>query len=125
MIVIEETFDDDEFGLYRIKVNGKDDEWNEVGENVFQNNRVSSVFKDGKSKAYYLDAIIWKTQSGSTWNGNAEEISSRQYIKSFPFTPKTFYVDVIEKKISEGNFDFEIKDKKQLKPVSEYYDMEI
>ena len=39
--------------------------------------------------------------------------------------PKTFYVDVIEKEISKGNWEFEIKDKKQLKKVAEYYNMEI
>lgn len=106
---------------------GKDDEWNDVsdmGKGILQNNRVSSVFKEKETgKAYYLDAIIWRTQKGSTWTGTTKEgITSRQYIKSFPFTPKTFYVDVIEKEISKDNWEFEVKDKKQLEEVKKYYD---
>ena len=105
---------------------GKDDEWNEVGEGMFQNNRVSSVFKDKDNKPYYLDAIVWETQTGSTWGGSAADlnglvVSGRQFIKSFPFTPKTFYIDVIEKEISKGNWEFTIKDEKQLEQVYEYY----
>lgn len=107
---------------------GENKEWNEISETrkgLFQNNRVSSVFKKN-NKAYYLYAIIWKTQKGSTWSGNAktedgEEIRSRQYIKSFPFMPKTFYIDVIEKEISKGNWEFTVKDRNQLKEVFEYY----
>ena len=105
---------------------GKDDEWNDVsdmGGGLLQNNRVSSVFKEKETgKSYYLDAIIWRTQKGSTWTGTTKEgIMSRQYIKKFPFMPKTFYVDVIEKEISKGNWEFEIKDKGQLEEVFEYY----
>jgi hypothetical protein len=105
---------------------GKDEEWNDVGEDMWQNNRVSSVFKDKDKKPYYLDAIVWKTQTGSTWGGsanklNGEVVGSRQFIKSFPFIPKTFYIDVIEKEISKGNWEFTIKDEKQLEKVFEYY----
>ena len=104
---------------------GEDSEWNDVSNDVFQNNRCSAVFKE-KGRAYYLDAIIWKTQKGSTWNGTTKEgIKSRQFIKAFPFRPKTFFVDVIEKEMSKDNWEFEIKDKKQLKKVAEYYNMEI
>jgi hypothetical protein len=99
-----------------------DDEWNEAGNNVFQNNRCSAVFKKGKDgRPYYLDAISWKTQDDSGWNGTAEEVSSRQYIK-LPFTPKTFYIDVIETEVSKDNWEFTIKDRSQLIPVFEYYD---
>ena len=39
---------------------GKDDEWNEVGENVWQNRRNSSVFKDSKDgQAYWMDGIVF------------------------------------------------------------------
>ena len=108
---------------------GKDDEWSGSlsGEKeVFQNNRLSSVFKEN-GKSHYLDAITWKTQKGSTWHGKAktqsgEEITSRQYIKSFPFKPQEFTIDVIEKEISKDNWEFTIKDEKDLEKVFEVYD---
>jgi hypothetical protein len=51
-----------------------------------------------------------KTSSGKT-------ITSSQTIKSFPFIPKTFYIDVIN---TENGFC--IKNEKQLEKVFEYYD---
>jgi hypothetical protein len=109
---------------------GEDDEWMEVTgasdlPSMCQNKREGAVFKDG-SQAYYLDAITWKTQTGATWSGNAhagtEKISSRQNIKSFPFYPKTFVVDVIEKEVSKDNWEFDVKNHDDLKEVFEYYD---
>jgi hypothetical protein len=104
-------------------ITGEDCEWNEVGDNMFQNTRCSAVFKDGKNgKPYYLDAIVWRTQDGMTWTGEAEGYRSRQYIK-LPFTPKTFYIDVIEREIEKNGWEFTIKDKEQLNAVFEYYDI--
>ena len=105
---------------------GEATEWNEVGDGMYQNNRVSSVFKDKDNKPYYLDAIVWINQKGSTWGGsaakmNGEVVRGRQFIKSFPFNPKTFYIDVIEKEVSKDNWEFTIKDEKQLEQVYEYY----
>lgn len=98
-------------------ITGEDSEWNYC-DGTYQNNRLSSVFKQQKNgRPYYLDAIVWKSQNGCTFTGKVEDISSRQYIKSFPFTDKTFYIDVIE---SEN--ETKIKDRNQLKPVFEYYD---
>ena len=72
---------------------GNDDEWNDVsdmsGEMLFQNNRDSRVFKDATG-TYFIEAIIW-TESGESSYTNKD---SNRYIKSFPFTPKTFYVEV-------------------------------
>jgi hypothetical protein len=100
---------------------GEDSEWNEVSNGVLQNNRCSAVFKED-GKAHYLDAISWKTQEGTTCHGTTKEgIKSRQFIKAFPFEPKTFVIDVIEKEVSKDNWEFEIKDKEQLKAVAEYY----
>lgn len=100
----------------------EDSEWHEVGIDAFQNNRCSAVFKQGKDgKPYYLDAIVWRTQNGTTYAGHAEEVASRQYIR-LPFTPKTFYVDVIEHETAPDAWDFTIKDRSQLIPVFEYYD---
>ena len=113
-----------------------DDEWNECNgcgdKEIFQNNRLSSVFKTGKDGTpYYLDAIVWKDQNGFTFTGTVEELSSCQNIR-IPFKPKTFYVDVIstewadkeetEKKEGGGWWTNKIKDRKQLWKVFEYYD---
>lgn len=104
-----------------VPLTGEDTEWNEISDGVFQNNRCSAVFKEN-SGVYYLDAIIWKTQKGTTWTGDTKDgIRSRQFIKSFPFKPKTFYIDVIEHEVGKDNWEFEIKDKEQLKEVAEYY----
>ena len=100
---------------------GEDNEWDDISNEELQNNRCSAVFKEN-GRAYYLDAIIWKTQKGMTWHGTTKEgITSRQYIKSFPFVPKTFIIDVIEKEVEKRNWEFEIKNMSDLDEVSAYY----
>jgi len=123
---------------------GEDSEWVDMseyndGESMFQNNRDSRVFKNGKNgQAYFIDAIVFDGNIGGRFTGNGsvthngENIGSTQYIKEFPFTPKTFYVDVIdhrwtdkEEKTPDENGDWwthSIKDEKQLYEVFEYYD---
>lgn len=101
---------------------GTDDEWmdiSEYGEEItYQNKRKSDVFKNSKDdKAYYLDAIIWKSDKGGTFSGTVEDVQSRQYVK-FPFSPKEFYIDVIE----DENGNHKIKDREQLLEVFNYYD---
>ena len=109
---------------------GEDSEWNDVGgignDNTFQNNRNSAVFKQGKDgQAYYIDAIIWRTQEGMTYTGKTEEeISSSQFIKSFPFTPEIFYIDVIEEEVKKDDWIFRIKNMADLDKVWEVYDRE-
>ena len=80
---------------------GEDDEWNDVsdlfgGNSIFQNNRDSRVFKNGKDgKAHFIEAIVFDGDVGGRFTAqgsvslNGENISSFQFIKSFPFTPKT------------------------------------
>ena len=74
---------------------GNDDEWNDVSDMIgdrktlFQNNRDGRVFKNDDG-AFFTEAIIW-TESGESSYTNKD---SNRYIKSFPFTPKTFYVKV-------------------------------
>lgn len=99
----------------------KETEWmncaflDEDSGHLFQNKKCFAMFKEGKDgKPYYLDAIIWKESDSMCFNGTVEGISSRQSIKSFPFTPKTFYVNVGE--------DMTIIDRKQLEEIFEYYD---
>jgi len=124
---------------------GEESEWGTVADGFNQNNREGAVFKNGDGRAYYLDAIVWK---GDTWNsdktsndwdtftGTIQGISSRQFIKSFPFKPKTFYIDVTREKFDatkhnksdavttglDGDVVYSIKDMKQLDEVFEYYD---
>lgn len=110
---------------------GIEEEWNDVtalsdGKTLFQNKRCSALFKTEPDKCYYLDAIVWKTQKGSTWSGSAMDkdgnvVYSRQYVKTFPFTPKTFVIDVEEKEVAPDDWEFYIKDENQLKEVFEYY----
>jgi hypothetical protein len=123
---------------------GEDSEWTDItsnndGKPMFQNKRDSRVFKDGKDgKAYFIEAIVFDGDIGGRFTGNGsvthngENIGSTQYIKEFPFKPKTFYVDVIdhrwkdkEETTPDVNGDWwthSIKDVNQLQEVFEYYD---
>jgi hypothetical protein len=109
-------------------ITGEDSEWTEVSSGLFQNKRLSAVFKDFKihnNQPYYLDAISWRiVENGSTWHGSAItrdgiKITSRQLIKSFPFIPKTFIIDV-----NDNVDDFIITEEsmKRLEEVFQYYD---
>jgi hypothetical protein len=120
---------------------GNDDEWFDVteinnGESMYQNNRDSRVFKNGKDgKAYFIDAMIKRTPNGTCWHGrfwmSREDyltgnsdlmISPRGYIKSFPFIPKEFYIDVIEEEVAKDDWEMYVKDASQLEEVWAYYD---
>ena len=61
---------------------GEDDEWEEVGEGVYQNKRRSSVFKQAdrfNGQAYDIEGKIFSDDGGKTW-----------YTNSKSFTPITF-----------------------------------
>lgn len=113
-------------------ITGIDEEWNGVGklgsdEIKYQNNRLGSVFKGSDGICIYLDAIVWKTQTGSCWSGTAKTkdgliISSKKKIKQFPFKPKTFYIDVIETEVAKDDWEFIVKNDWQLNAVKRYYD---
>ena len=141
-------------------ITGIEEEWGSSFDNdgTLQNKRCYALFKEPDGQCYYLDAIVWCAdtpgESGSTWDnfsGTVEGIKSRQYIKEFPFTPKTFRINVTKEMLpsdweeepyfQEKDFyytkDFEttglknwlkgekyryvIKDMKQLEEVYEYY----
>ena len=107
-------------------ITGDESEWVDVSNGLFQNNRCYALFKEN-DKCYYLDAIAWKNQNDATWSGTAtlntgEIITSRQNIKSFPFTPKTFIIDITDKEIEKDDWEFYINDDVQLKEVFDYYD---
>lgn len=140
-------------------ITGYENEWGEALESekskditFKQNLRCSALFKetthyyDGdESRAYYLDAIVWKgVEDYDTFTGrvyiddkNFELISSSQFVR-FPFKPKTFYIDVIRIPITKEEAESRdlhyiedgfnecyytiLKDPKQLDVVFKYYD---
>ncbi len=112
-------------------ITGINEEWSDVTEMsvgkelLYQNKRCGPLFKDPKG-SWYLDAIVWKDQEGSCWGGSAQTedgkfIYARQFIKEFPFTPKTFYIDVVGKEVKPDGWEFYIKDPEQLDRVWKYY----
>lgn len=116
-------------------ITGVDDEWVSVAETgeqgdidiLYQNNRCSGLFRNKDGRCWFLDAIIWKNQDGQTYSGSAimadgTEIGSRQYIKSFPFKPKTFYIDRIDTEVAKDDWVSHVKNEKQIEKVWEYYD---
>jgi len=112
---------------------GNEEEWNYNNGEYFQNNRISSVFKEGKEGTpYYLDAIVFVGEEEyDTFTSRVEGISSRQYLKGFPFRPKTFYINVYKdfetKDMNDlcsgddGTYTYRIKHPEQLEEVFEYY----
>ena len=63
---------------------GKDDEWQEIGEGVFQNKRESTVFKEN-GKAYWIDGIVFEDKDGCQYTKH----ESRAPVE-FPWTkPKS------------------------------------
>lgn len=71
---------------------GEDSEWNEIGEGQFQNNRCSHVFKQPdrfNGQAYDLHGLIFREPSGICYTSSNSLIPI-----TFPYTPKSTYVDV-------------------------------
>jgi hypothetical protein len=101
-------------------VTGTEDKWMSIVGNVYQSTEHPAVFKID-NKPYFLDAISWKEKNGAQFCGTVEGISSSQYIKSFPFTPKTFTIVVNTVATPEGGKN-KIAKKGALKEVWEYYD---
>lgn len=71
---------------------GADDEWNEVGDGVYQNKRCSRVFKQAdrfNGQAYDIDGRVFREKNGGAYT------SSESFVPvTFPYTPKTEYVEV-------------------------------
>lgn len=69
---------------------GADDEWTEVGPDVWQNKRASNVFKGEDGRAYWMDGIVfweWFTpEEGEPFKSYYTSRDSRVYIDSFPWT---------------------------------------
>jgi hypothetical protein len=69
---------------------GEDDEWMEIGENLYQNKRAPFMFKDSQG-AYNLEGKVFREPNGSCYTSS----NSKVYV-TFPYTPTTEYVDVEE-----------------------------
>lgn len=68
---------------------GEPDEWTEVGTGLWQNRRCSRVFKDADGRAYDIDGRVFREPNGCCYTS----ADSRVYV-TFPYRPKTEYVDV-------------------------------
>ena len=117
-------------------ITGKDEEWGDVSDLAgtlwYQNKRESGLFKHKDGKITYNSAIIKRCPNGTTWSGpiymtredainSTNRFHSSLEIKGFPFTPKTFYIDVLEEEIKKDDWIMWVKDPKQLDDVWEYY----
>lgn len=117
-------------------ITGKDEEWGDIidysDDPHYQNKRCSGLFKNSDGKVTYVSAIVKKCPDGTTWTGplfltredainQTNVIRSSQEIKGFPFTPKKFYIDVIEEEIEKDDWIMWCKDPSQLDEVWEYY----
>jgi hypothetical protein len=131
------------------EITGNESEWVNIremmGETMWQNSRCGGLFKYSDGKCSYNDAIVWSGEEEyDTFTGRVyaddkefELVSSSQFVK-FPFTPKTFYVDVVRVPITkeeaeERNLHYiehgigecyytVVKDPKQLEEVFNYYE---
>lgn len=64
---------------------GTDNEWVEVGDDLFQNKRCSRVFKDTvRGETYDIDGYVFVDKNGISYTSSI----SRKLIK-FPYTPTT------------------------------------
>jgi len=67
---------------------GKDDEWTEIRDGEYQNKRCSHVFKN-KDGAYDIDGKVFKEPNGACYTSGDSRVPV-----TFPYTPKSKYVDV-------------------------------
>jgi hypothetical protein len=114
---------------------GEDHEWGNIGSDsgldYAQNLRNSAVFKHKDGTVTYNNSIIKRCPDGLTWSGplymtREDAINATNRIevkvKGFPFTPKTFYIDVLEEEVEKDDWIMWVKDSKQLDEVFEYYE---
>ena len=69
---------------------GEDDEWNEVGDGVYQNRRCSHVFREN-GQAYDINGKVFTDPDGFSYTGKDSRVDI-----TFPYTPHTEYVTVEE-----------------------------
>lgn len=108
-------------------ITGTDDEWfASCYDKTLQNKRCSAIFKDEDGTASYIDAVIYRDEKGCCFHTSRVLYSKGKInlkIKSFPFTPKTFYIDVVGEDYNADNEPqvYRVKDENQLIELFEYY----
>lgn len=115
-------------------ITGKDEEWCLLGYSdiEYQNKRESGLFKKADGRVTYNGALRKVTPDKVTWSGpiymtkedainDVNRFNSSLEIKEFPFTPKTFYIDVLEEEVAPDDWIMWVKDPSQLDEVWEYY----
>jgi hypothetical protein len=111
---------------------GEDNEWSQctLDDTLFQNKRDGGVFKHKDGSVTYNSAIIKRCPNGVTWSGplyltREDAINSvnriKVEVKGFPFTPKKFYIDVLEEEVEKDDWIMWVKDPSQLEEVFDYY----
>jgi len=72
---------------------GEDDEWNDISGHsdnpTWQNARCSHVFKDADGQAYDINGKIFREPDGCCYTSRDSQVNV-----TFPYAPKTEYVDV-------------------------------
>lgn len=66
---------------------GNDDEWTEVGNGVFQNNRCSTIFKQAdrfEGKPYNIEGKVFSDDGGNSWYTGKGSCT----MVEFPYIPK-------------------------------------
>lgn len=118
-----------------MEITGEDEEWGYLGyddEMMYQNKRCSGMFKYKDGTVTYSSGIVKVCPDGSKWTGplflsredainGVNRIRSCQIVKEFPFSPKTFYIDVIEEEVEKDDWIMWAKDPQQLEEVWQYY----
>ena len=114
---------------------GDNSEWEDLNNNGWCRNKADiNVYKSPDGICNYQNAIHFKLdyiadeneyfehgiifRGSNVFSGNVDGIYPTQKIKSFPFTPKNFIVDVFK----DDNGEIKIKDPTQLDEVWSYYD---
>ena len=75
-----------------VPLTGEDWEWHEPSPGVFQNIRCSRVFKQAdrfNGQAYDIEGRVFREPTGACYTGAESRVPV-----TFPYTPKTEYVDV-------------------------------
>jgi hypothetical protein len=127
-------------------ITGEDHEWNELDyedELKYQNNRDSRIFKQADGSCTFNEGIVFNGDIGGEFTGSVtlqdgSKLFSSTIIKKFPFTPKTFTIDVIDQRYDkdretgklnpnpEGDWwEHTLKNPKQLDEVKKYYNLKI
>lgn len=89
-----------------------------------QSRVISSVFQE-EGGEYDIDAIVFKNQKGHCFTTSLTCIGYKHAYIKYPFVPKTFYLDVIEKEVRPDDWEIVgLADESQLADVREYFRLE-